>query len=191
MTPRQLTMKYRNDLLAEYVCGILNYNPKTGEFRRKVDRSSNAKKGQLAGSTHSEGYLVIQIDGKAYKSHRLAFLIMKNRWPDEQIDHINEVKTDNRWCNLREATRSQNSINIRKNKRNRSGYRGVSWYPALNKWVVQIQSNNKKITLGYYEDIKEAALAYNEAATKYHGEFAILNKLEEFHDDAVSAEYTI
>lgn len=98
------------------------------------------------------------------------------------IDHKNGDGLDNRRQNLREATRSQNQCNatsmIRKN--NRSGYRGVTKHPkGINKpWRATIIVNWKQISLGYFKTKEDAAIAYNDAAKKYHGEFARLNNVE-------------
>lgn len=90
-------------------------------------------------------------------------------------DHINRNKLDNRRCNLRPATDSQNSCNQGIQKNNTSGYKGVHW--SYGKWRAVIGVNGKKIYLGSYNDPKEAARAYNKAALKYHGEFAVLNEV--------------
>ena len=88
-------------------------------------------------------------------------------------DHINRNRLDNRRCNLRPATANQNSYNQGKHKNNTSGYRGVS--PERGKWRAGIQVRGKQLNLGRFGDLKEAAKAYDEAAIKYHGEFATLN----------------
>lgn len=92
-----------------------------------------------------------------------------------QSDHINQDKLDNRRYNLRPATFSQNGCNQGVQKNNTSGYKGVFWNQG--KWMTQIKVDGKVIYLGYYDDPKEAARAYNKAALKYHGEFAVLNEV--------------
>lgn len=96
-----------------------------------------------------------------------------------ETDHINGDKLDNRRSNLRECTVSQNAMNKKVNLSSSSGYKGVQSFKegSGKKWRVQIILNNKKIELGYFNDKEEAALAYNEAAKKYFGEFACLNQL--------------
>lgn len=91
------------------------------------------------------------------------------------VDHKNHNRLDNRKENLRICTRSQNSANTRIRSNNTSGYKGVSWNTTAKKWVANIWSHNKCIYLGYFKEKEEAAMIYDKAAIKYHGEFACLN----------------
>lgn len=98
------------------------------------------------------------------------------------VDHINGDTLDNRKCNLRFITQQQNCFNSRKkaihhNEEHRSVYKGVWWRRARSKWVSYICVNGHKVYLGLYSNEQEAALAYNEAAKKYHGEYARLNDI--------------
>jgi hypothetical protein len=70
------------------------------------------------------------LTGVLYREHRLAWLYMTGEWPTHEIDHINGDRVDNRFCNLREATASENRWNSRKRVNNTSGYKGVSWDSA-------------------------------------------------------------
>lgn len=90
-------------------------------------------------------------------------------------DHRDEDKLNNQKYNLRLCTKSQNQMNIRITLANSSGYKGVCWFKRGQKWKAQIMVNCKNIHLGYFTCPIEAAKAYNEAAIKYHGEFARLN----------------
>jgi hypothetical protein len=92
---------------------------------------------------------------------------------DKHIDHINGNGLDNRKSNLRIATRQQNAHNSRKRLDNKSGYKGV--YKFQNKWRAMIGLNYKRIHLGLFDNIEDAAKAYDKAAIKYHKEFANLN----------------
>lgn len=94
----------------------------------------------------------------------------------KECDHINRGKADNRRCNLRPVAHSQNMCNCSKSKNNTSGRTGVIWRERVKKWCAQIQVNGRHIHLGYFDDIEEAAQVRDEAAKKYHGEFAVLNK---------------
>ena len=94
------------------------------------------------------------------------------------LDHINGDKLDNRLVNLRACTQNENIWNTRLDKKSNSGYRGVHARPKhqpLRPYIAQIDIHGKRMFLGSFENPVEAAQAYNEAAKKYHGEFAILN----------------
>ena len=92
------------------------------------------------------------------------------------VDHINYNGLDNRKANLRLATRRQNSLHvIRTMNPGSSKYKGVSWHIHKNRWGAKITTDGKTIHLGYFKDEIEAAKAYDNAAKKYHREFAALN----------------
>lgn len=91
------------------------------------------------------------------------------------VDHINHDTHDNRRENLRACLPGQNSKNLRLQKQ--KGYKGVSWHPNLRRWQARITNNRETVHLGYYTTPEAAALAYNEAATQLHKEFAYLNNL--------------
>lgn len=107
--------------------------------------------------------------------------VLMNAQKGKEVDHINHDTLDNRKKNLRIVEKKQNSYNRRQQSRNKQGFKGVySMNPNIWKskpFCAQIQVNKKKIHLGYYKTAVEAALVYNENAKKYHGEFALLNKI--------------
>lgn len=167
------------ELTAERLREVLNYDPDTGVFvwrKREGDdphtRMWNTRfAGEVAGSIRkSDGYRVIRIDVRLYLAHRLVFLFMTGKWPIADVDHINMNKVDNRWCNLREATQSQNNANTRKRKNNTSGYKGASWHGSG--WRAQIHVSGKHICLGTFPSPEEAHAVYCEAARKHFGDFA-------------------
>ena len=123
-------------------------------------------------STAGRGYLCGSVLGQAYYAHRVAFAVSHGRWPEQQIDHINGDKRDNRLCNLREATNAQNHCNIGPIT---GRYRGVHWIKPDRKWAAQIRVGGKNKHLGRFECEAEAAKAYDAAAVRHHGEFARLN----------------
>ena len=92
------------------------------------------------------------------------------------VDHIDHDGLNNCKSNLRIATLSENRRNSRKAKDTSSKYKGVSWHKNNKKWEVKIGFNYKKIHIGYFNNIKEAAEAYNKKAKELFGEFAYLNK---------------
>jgi hypothetical protein len=101
----------------------------------------------------------------------------------EFVDHINHDGLDNRRCNLRLATQAENQRNRGKNSNNASGYKGVHWHKLTGKWQAQITVNRKRMQLGVYENIDDAARAYNEAALKFHLGFAVLNNIADSLDE--------
>ena len=151
---------------------LLIYEISTGNFIWKVHRGfgKNMVKGKLAGRINSNGYREISINRKLYSVHRLAWLYVYGKWPDNQIDHINHVRDDNRLCNLREATCQQNKANSSLAKNNTTGYKGVRI--SGNKFRAYIEINGKYISLGSFLNKEDAAKSYKEAAIKYFGEFA-------------------
>ena len=153
------------DITTEILKQPLNYDEETGIFTWVVNRGS-AKKGMIAG-TLSGGYMRIQICGKIYASHRLAWVFVYGVWPKNDIDHINCVKSDNRICNLREATRSENQQNFHKaHLDSASGLLGASHYKG--RWIAQIQFGGRKKYLGHFSTKEEAHTAYLIEKRKLH-----------------------
>jgi hypothetical protein len=127
--------------------------------------------GDVAGFIRSDGYRRITIFGKKYLAHRLIWIYVYGYYPHKFIDHINRIKDDNRICNLREATNSQNKCNTDKQSNNTSGYKGVCWNKERGKWWASITLNGKRTHLGYFADIDTAAKVREDASIKYFGEF--------------------
>lgn len=159
-------------LTASRLRELFVYQPETGIFTRLVYRSPNAKAGDVAGTMDKDGYIQIQIDGKLYKAHRLAWLYMTGEWPTHGIDHRDTVKDHNEWNNLRPATQAQNAGNCGPRSSNTSGFKGVTFDKKKARWMAQIQINRKCIHLGYHDTPAAAHAAYVAAANAHHGEFA-------------------
>jgi hypothetical protein len=151
---------------------VLDYNPDTGLFIWKKTVGRRAKLGSVAGTKMNTGYVRITIKQKMYTAHRLAYLYMTGNFPENFIDHINHIKDNNRWSNLRDATNSQNLANQVKPKTNTSGYKGVYWNKVHKKWCAEIGYMKKKMHLGLYTTPQEAAEAYKKKAIEIHGEFS-------------------
>ena len=144
----------------------LHYNPDSGLFIRLTSNSNRIKVGDIAGSATSDGYIRMCVLGKHYKAHRLAFLWMTGEFPEE-CDHINHVKDDNRWSNLRSVTRTQNNQNHSIQSNNTSEFVGVYWFKRDKKWRAYITVNQKQIHLGYFDKKEDAISARKEANIKY------------------------
>lgn len=151
---------------------VLDYNPDTGEFRWKVATGPRAKIGAVAGRVAEDGYVQIKMDGHLYRAHRLAFMWMSGAWPKHEVDHINRMRSDNRWLNLRQATKSENQRNTVNRRNGTSGFKGVSFMKRLNKWQAHIYHGGKLNYLGVHQTAELAARAYAVAAEKLHGDFA-------------------
>ena len=160
-------------LTAERLRSLLIYDPATGIFTRRVSRQG-FHAGTQAGVIHkASGYVYIGVDRKRYRAHRLAWLYMTGEWPVE-IDHDNTIRSDNRWSNLREATRSQNNANAQRRADNTSGHKGVSWVARVNRWRAYITSHGRQCHLGYFRDYRGAIDARDAAFQQQFGEFARL-----------------
>lgn len=159
-------MKNQNELKE-----LLEYDSETGIWTWLVSRG-RAKAGSVAGTIHHHGYRQIMINEKIYRAARLAHFYMTGEWPENDMDHINRIRDDDRWENLRPANRSENTINRGIRKDNTSGHKGVHWCKAKGQWVAQIVANKKHRYLGSFVDLNEAIAARKKAELKYHGEFA-------------------
>jgi hypothetical protein len=145
-----------------------SYNPLTGLFAQKTYLWKKGEKGGYL-------YLLFRIgpdDWRRVYAHRVAWASMTGAWPKRQVDHINSDRADNRWENLRAANPSENGGNQGIRKNNTSGAKGVSWYKRDSVWTAHIKFNFKKIHLGRFRRLEDAAEAYRAAAVKYFGEFA-------------------
>ncbi len=112
------------------------------------------------------------IKGTAYRNmHR--FIL--GDFSSEEIDHIDNNGLNNQKKNLRSCTTSQNAMHRGPSKRNKSGYKGVSWCIARQKWIVQIHTGKKNNYVGAYDSKIYAAVIYDEVAQEAYGDFAYLN----------------
>ncbi len=148
------------------------YNPETGAFiwRNKIPiRKGWALPGDAVNAYKGHyGYGIMQVFGNAVKAHRLAWFYMTGEWPQEYIDHINGNHADNRWANLRAATKSENARNNNGHRRRKSPYKGT--YKAKNgRW-------GATISLGTFDTPEDAHAAYCRAAEMFFGEFANFGK---------------
>ena len=155
-------------LTQQILKNILHYNSETGVFTWKLlDKLvKTVKPGDIAGTYDSENYRIIRYKKKGYKSHRLAFLYMTGSIPN-QVDHINHVTSDNRWCNLRPANAVINSKNKSLAKNNKSGCSGVYWRECDKRWISNIKVDYKQIYIGIFLNKKDAIKARKSAEIKY------------------------
>lgn len=160
-----MTAKH-STLTQERLKELLHYDPETGLFTWRIRVAYRAHIGDVACSQPHRGYTYIMIDGSRIGTHRFAWLYMFGIWPKDQIDHINGVRDDNRICNLREATNTENQQNRGISKRNTSGYAGVSFFSGA--WYARIRVNRKRIHLGCFPTPELAHEAYKQAKSELH-----------------------
>lgn len=156
----------------ERLLSVLRYDPDSGIFTWLQQTSVRVNVGDVAGNTSKEGYRRIFIDGDSYQAHRLAFFYMTKRWPSRFIDHINAVRDDNRWINIREATDALNSENQRRAKSNSvTGFLGVT--PIRNIFIARIRVSGKTYHIGTFKTPELAHEAYIKAKRQLHKGCAI------------------
>jgi len=145
---------------------LFTYDPLTGVFVN-LKSAGPRSAGSVAGSRHNAGYVKIFTDGKSYLAHRLAYLYMVGELPSEHMDHINHVRNDNRWANLRMVGQVENNRNKRLRRNSISGLPGVSWRSRDSRWYATAYDKNKEIHLGCFDDIFSAACSRKSAELRY------------------------
>lgn len=169
-------MAVTSPITAVYLRSRLDYDQTTGVFTwcvRLVDSGGwNARyAGTVAGCIGAAGYIVIRLDGKNYRAHRLAWLHVRGEWPPRLLDHEDCDKQNNKFSNLRLASFADSSRNQRRPRSNKSGVKGVCWNSESKKWQAGIKVDRRSVHLGLFESIDDAAAAYAAAAKIYHGRF--------------------
>ena len=146
----------------------LSYDQAVNTF--KYDKDSGfliwLKSGKKAGYvSSSDGYITVMFNGKNYKAHRIAWLIINKEWPDK-IDHIDHCRTNNKISNLRNVTTRQNGMNMSKRSSNKSGHVGVCWNKKAGKWQSYVTVEGRSIYLGVFTNKEDAILARDDASKK-------------------------
>lgn len=137
---------------------LFEYNSCTGDLKWKISPSANVKAGDVAGCKNGRGYVRVSLKGKLYVAHRIIWELINGEIPEGmEIDHINSVPDDNRIENLRLVTHVENCRNQKQQCNNNSGITGVSWHKASGKWLAFIHKKEKKIYLGCFDCIEDAA----------------------------------
>ena len=167
VVPKDVT----SGLTQNYLRQLLDYNPDTGIFRwsKNICRP-RCTPGAVAGCLRPDKRWMIRIDGILYNAHRLAWIYMTGVSPSNEIDHINRVRNDNRWCNLREATRSQNQLNVP--RQNATGFMRVDYINGRYRARVRIDGKSKHLCM---RDTAEEANAAAAAVMKQlYGDFVVV-----------------
>ena len=146
---------------------LLFYDPDKGTFTWLVPRQK--RYGKRAGTVNPDGYRLIKVCGRAYMEHQLAWLYMTGAFPSGQIDHINAIRDDNRFANLRPIPGARNKIPSKGWAS--SGLKGVHYSTVPGRWRARIGVDGKVIYLGMFPTKEAAYEAYCAAARKYHGQY--------------------
>lgn len=132
------------------------YYREDGVLCWRGDFSSRARKNEPAGCLIGSGYVLLRINKVLYKAHRLVWLYHNGYFPENQIDHIDRERANNRIENLREVSQICNSRNMKTRGSNTSGIKGLYWEESTQKWIVQAKVKYKHIHLGCFQDYDEA-----------------------------------
>lgn len=167
-------MKHRKPLPSdELLKRLFAYNRRTGIVRWRVhlDHTSTYP-GKVITSCTKNGYLRVQIYRSSYRLHLIIWKMVTGVDPVSEIDHRDLDRKNNRWRNLREATRSQNAANMGITSRNTSGFKGVSFYRPSGLWRATIRKDGRLHFLGDFDTPQEAHAAYVIKANELYGEYA-------------------
>lgn len=178
-------MADKPDISVELLRQLLRYEPETGKLYwrartesmfcdKKHTAAHNAAKwnarysGKEAFTAFLDGYKRGAVFTRHYRAHRIIWTMVHGNWPDDEIDHINGNRADNRISNLRSVGRVCNSQNAKRSSANTSGVTGVRWCKNRCKWEVQIMVNGRKVNLGRFVN-KADAIAVRKSAERQHG----------------------
>ena len=159
-------MKPKDDLPPEYIQSIFNYDAEKGILTHKKRHA--VKEGAIASYVMNHGYAGVKIHQKLYLVHRIIWTFVTGQWPKLDIDHINCDKTDNRWSNLREATRTENCMNGRARRHHLKG----AYVQKNGRWQSHIKIRGLHCHLGTFLTEKDANAAYKAASEQAFGSFA-------------------
>lgn len=162
-------MRGVKEIDVDLVKSLFNYNPKTGIFTRKTTMGGK-RAGSRAGRFMKDGYRTIRIYRKMYYEHRLAWALVYGDNLDMDIDHIDGDKANNKICNLRLATPSQNLTNSGVRKDSLTGRKGVIYAKSTGKYQARFTFNKKHYHLGSFDCKEKAHRAYIEAVKEIAGE---------------------
>lgn len=146
------------------------YDNLTGYLHWKIRPNNRVKVGDVAGCLHHTGYVIVRACRQNFLAHRIVWDLNNptdKLLRDEQIDHIDQDKTNNRLHNLRKVSSVENGRNRPKNINNTSGVVGVYWYSQYAKWRAQIVVAGKLVFLGYFDEKAQADSARRNAEIKF------------------------
>ena len=157
---------------AERLHEVLVYNADTGalvwaKYSRRVQAGSTA-----GHCDRLSGYIVVWVDGKNYRAHRIAWKLHYGVDPVGEMDHVNGNRSDNRIANLRCCSPAENLWNSKTRRDSSTGYKGVTYQKRSGKFVARIATNKTQKYLGLFEEASMAHEAYRNASKVLHGTFS-------------------
>lgn len=163
-------IKFRcSSITPERLRDVLAYDQETGIFTRRISLTRRIKVGDVAGGPDRNGHIRIQVDGRLYAAHRLAWLYMTGSWPSHDVDHIDGRRANNSFANLRDVSKAANQQNQRHpHARGTTGYLGVTFNKARGKFQAQIGTKERCKYLGLFPSAAQAHAAYLTAKRQLH-----------------------
>ena len=178
-------MNQRQNITPQLLRELLDYDPETGSLtwkRRNPKWFADGKRGACAAANvwnarYAGKYAFTALDTNGYRrgaifrqslyGHRVAWAVYYGEWPDDEIDHIDGSRANNKIENLRAASRSENCLNIAMKSSNTSGVTGVSWDKINELWESRIHNNGKCKRLGRFACLSAAAIVRKAAESRY------------------------
>jgi hypothetical protein len=176
--------KYRKLPSQEFLQECFDYNPETGVLIWKEKprelfntdsgwiKSNKQTSGKLITSTNNKGYIVGILNGSYFAMHRVIWKLMTGDEPKFEIDHVNNIRNDNRWCNLREANLFENKYNQSLRTDNTSGTKGVHWNIGNKAWVGRVRYNGKRYLVCQNQSKEYVEAEVIKFRNDLHGQFA-------------------
>lgn len=154
-------------LTYDYANYLFKYDSETGDLYRRV-RDTDEFRSKPAGTKTKTGYIQIYVDGKLYLAHRIIMLLVNKSLSDNcQVDHIDHNRLNNKLNNLRAVSQSGNMRNSGRRSDSSTGVTGVVYHKQARKYMASIFIDGKRIYLGLFKTLGEAATARQDANMKY------------------------
>lgn len=146
----------REDLTVSLAKQVLTYDPNSGNLIWNTGlHSKRMLPGSIAGSITKKGYRQVSLYGTTYAAHRLIWFMETGEWPDE-VDHIDQDRSNNKWSNLRAVTKAVNARNRSRNPHSKVGEVGIWYNKRTFKYVAEITFNGKKVFQRSYDNVEDA-----------------------------------
>lgn len=154
-------------LTYDYANYLFRYDPETGDLYRRAGNTDEFRS-KPSGTKTKTGYIQIYIDGKLYLAHRIIMLLINKSLSDDcQVDHIDHNRLNNKLNNLRVVSQSGNMRNSGRRSDSSTGVTGVVYHKQARKYMASIFIDGKRIYLGLFKTLREAATARREANIKF------------------------